>query len=138
MIKKSFLGTGWAFPVQFVRDTTGGVKMASDVEDIEQSLTILLSTRPGERVMRYDYGCALDDLLFEPANVSLLTYVEDLIKKSILYYEPRVELRAVRVNTEGLLEGRVLIELDVVVRATNSRFNYVFDYYQREATLQPQ
>ena len=137
MIKKSFLGTGWAFPVQFVRDSTAAVQMASEIQDIEQSLTILLSTRPGERVMRYDYGCALDDLLFEPANVSLLTYIEDLIKKSILYYEPRVQLREVRVNTDGLLEGRVLIELDVVVRATNSRFNYVFDYYQREATLQP-
>lgn len=136
MIKKSFLGTGWAFPVQFSRkpDT---VVMASEITDIEQSLTILLSTRPGERVMRHDYGCALDDLLFEPANVSLLTYVEDLIKKAVLYYEPRVQLRSLVINTDGLLEGRVLIELDVIVRATNSRFNYVFDFYKREATIKP-
>lgn len=163
--KKSFLGSGWAFPVAFVRKsietharvtgcpqegdlnepedyssiyTTGdAVKTASEIELVEQSLTILLGTRPGERVMRPDYGCALDDVMFEPANTSLLTYIKDIISKAILYYEPRVQLRAIHIDTEGVLEGRVLIELDLIVRSTNSRYNYVYDFYQREATIRP-
>ena len=50
----SFLGRGWAFPPTFV---AGGseVEMAEGVEDIHQSLTILLSTERGERVMPYAY-----------------------------------------------------------------------------------
>lgn len=135
--KKSFLGTGWAFPPTFLKDEQGqsGIALAAEVTDIEQSLTILLSTRPGERIMRPDFGCALDDLLFEPASVSLHTYIKDLIRKAIMYYEPRVELRSVEINNEGETEGRVLIELDMVVRTTNNRFNYVYDYYKREATI---
>jgi len=159
--KKSFLGKGWAFPVTFLRDkseqdaqgmgcppeaggadtylpmTTSGdrVQTASEVELIEQSLTILFGTRPGERVMRPDYGCALDDALFEPANTSLLTYVKDLISKAVLYYEPRVQLRSVDIVMDHLLEGQILIELDLIVRSTNSRYNFVYDYYKREATI---
>ncbi|MBC7775234.1 MAG: GPW/gp25 family protein [Phycisphaerae bacterium] len=138
--RKSFLGTGWAFPVSFHRNVPGacGVDMVSEVEDIEQSLFILLRTRPGERVMRPDYGCGLEDLLFEPVNTSLLTYIKELISKAILYYEPRIELRNIEISEdENLLEGRVVISLDVVVRSTNSRFNYVYDFYKREATIRP-
>lgn len=137
--RKSFLGTGWAFPPAFIKtaQSDSGVLMASEVSDIEQSLTILLGTRPGERLMRPDYGCALDDMLFEPVSVSLHTYIKDLIRKAVMYYEPRVELRSVAINAEGELEGRVLIELDFVVRSTNNRFNYVYDFYKREATIRP-
>ena len=114
--------------------------MASEVLDIEQSLTILLNTRPGERVMRPDYGCALDDLIFEPVDEGILTYIKDLISKAILFYEPRVNLLNINISADPamLWEGRVLIELDLAVRSTNSRFNYVYDYYKREATIQPQ
>lgn len=136
-VKNSFLGTGWAFPVAFHLEPSAGADMVSEVRDIEQSLTILLGTRPGERVLRPDYGCNLEDMLFEPANTNLITYIKDLISKAILYYEPRVDLRGIEIHTDGLLEGRVLIEVDLVVRSTNSRFNYVYDYYKREASLQP-
>lgn len=110
--------------------------MVSEVEDIEQSLTLLLSTRPGERVMRPDYGCNLEDLLFEPVNTSLITYIKDLITKAVLFYEPRVNLREIIIRTDAVAEGLVLIELDVVIRSSNTRFNFVYDYYQREATIQ--
>jgi len=135
---KSFRGTGWAFPPSF-NPVLATVNMASEIEDIEQSLTILLNTRPGERVMRPDFGCALDDLIFEPLDVGIITYMKDLITKSILYYESRVNLLNVNIISDPalLLEGRVLIELELELRSTNGRFNYVYDYYKREATIQP-
>jgi len=135
---KSFLGTGWAFPVSFDYPSST-VNMASEVEDIEQSLTILLNTRPGERVMRPDYGCGLQDLMFEPLSESLITYIKDLITKAILFHEPRVQLRNIDIITDpvAIQEDRVQINLDLVVRTTNSRYNYVFDFYKREASIQP-
>ncbi|NBC06366.1 MAG: hypothetical protein GVY26_04140 [Bacteroidetes bacterium] len=135
---QSFLGTGWAFPVSFDLPSFTA-NMASEVEDIEQSLTILLNTRPGERVMRPDYGCGLQDLQFESLSDSLIAYVNDLIANAILFYEPRVLLRDINIVTDpsAIQEGRVLIELDLVVRSTNSRYNYVYDFYKREASIQP-
>lgn len=135
---QSFLGTGWAFPVSFDLPSFT-VNTASEVEDIEQSLTILLNTRPGERVMRPDYGCGLQDLQFESLSDSLIAYVNDLIANAILFYEPRVLLRGINIDTDpsAIQEGRVLIELDLVVRSTNSRYNYVYDFYKREASIQP-
>lgn len=112
------------------------MRRVSEIEDIEQSLVLLLGTRPGERVMRPDYGCNLEDLLFEPVNASLVTYIQDLISKAVMYYEPRVILREVRLLTDAVAEGLVLIELDIVVRSSNNRFNFVYDYYKREATIQ--
>ncbi|MDX1910231.1 MAG: GPW/gp25 family protein [Saprospiraceae bacterium] len=134
--KKSFLGTGWAFPIAFDKKPECTVRRVSEIEDIEQSLVLLLGTRPGERVMRPDYGCNLEDLLFEPVNASLTTYIQDLISKAVMYYEPRVILREVRLLTDSVAEGLVLIELDIVVRSSNNRFNFVYDYYKREATIQ--
>ena len=139
MERNSFLGTGWSFPPTFQKSETDGcsVRMVSDVEDIRDSLTILFSTRPGERVMRPTYGSALEDLLFEPVNVSLITYVKDTIQKSILYYEPRIDLESVEVLADEILAGKLKIELQFSVRTTNSRFNYVYDFYNREATIAP-
>ena len=54
----SFLGTGWSFPPSFAA-SGGDVHVVSGVEDIEQSLAILLSTQRGERVMRDGFGCDL-------------------------------------------------------------------------------
>ncbi len=135
--RNSFLGTGWGFPVAFHK-TKGscGVRTVSEIEDIKESLTILFSTRPGERVLRPDFGGSLDDLVFEPVNEGLKNYLIDLIKKAVLYYEARIDLESVALNDDSL-EGKVIISLTFILRTTNSRFNYVFDYYQREATILP-
>lgn len=150
--KQAFFGRGWAFPITFQKERLGNenqellniggdncsVLMAEDLEDIAQSLTILLTTRPGERVMRPDYGCSVEDLLFEPINASLLSYIRNLIDRSILYYEPRIQLNNIDISEdENLLEGRLKIEIDITVRTTNGRFNYVYDFYKREATIIP-
>ena len=134
--RKSFLGTGWSFPPTFTKNPCQ-VVMVSDEEDIRQSLEILLSTRHGERVMQPEYGCNLDVLLFEPINTSLITFVKDLIEKAILYHEPRIDLKKININTEQVLEGLLLIELEYVIRSTNSRYNFVYPFYLKEAEQQP-
>ena len=137
-IRKSFLGTGWGFPVEFVKSNRSTVRMVSLEEDIAESLRLLLSTRPGERVMRPFFGINLEDMVFEPVEESLKTYIKDLITKAILYFEPRIDLIKIEIITEEVLEGRFQIELEYSIRSTNSRFNFVYDYYLREATIIPQ
>jgi len=132
-LHKSFLGTGWSFPPQF--DNEGGsVDMLSDGEDIRSSLEILLSTRPGERVMLPNYGCNLDELLFEPLTTTMKTYMKDLIQTAILYHEPRIAVDKIELMDTGEMEGRILINIEYTIRSTNSRFNYVFPFYIQEGT----
>jgi len=106
--------------------------MLEDEADIKSSLEILLSTRLGERVMVPDYGCNLDELLFKPLTLTLKTFVIDLIKTAILYYEPRIDLNKIAIDPTDELEGVLLINLDYTVRATNSRKNMVYPFYKAE------
>lgn len=128
---KSFLGRGWGFPPEFNR-ATKAVNILEDEADIKSSLEILLSTRLGERVMVPDYGCNLDELLFKPLTLTLKTYVIDLIKTAILYYEPRIDLNKIAIDPTDELEGVLLINLEYTVRATNSRKNMVYPFYKAE------
>jgi phage baseplate assembly protein W len=129
----SFLGTGWSFPPTFDAGT-GTVVMTSDEVDIQLSLQILLSTRQGERVMIPDYGCNLDKMVFEPMTTTFKTYISEMIRTAILYYEPRIDLNSVKIDDSRETDGVILIILDYTVRTTNSRFNFVYPYYKNEGT----
>ena len=132
-MEDSFLGTGWSFPPSF-DNTIGSVVMTSDEADIHQSLQILLATRKGERVMVPGYGCNLDEMLFEPMTTTFKTYIREMIKTAILYYEPRIDLTGVQVDDSRETEGVIMIILNYSVRTTNSRFNFVYPYYKNEGT----
>ena len=131
--KESFLGRGWSFPPEFSK-TTNSVLLTEDEEDIEKSLQILLSTRLGERIMLPDYGCNLDELLFKPMNLTLKTYVTDLIRTAILYHESRIEVEKIRIEESTDNDGILLICIDYLVRITNSRKNMVYPFYKAEGT----
>lgn len=129
----SFLGTGWSFPPTF-NNTASVVEMTSDEPDIHLSLQILLATRKGERVMVPDYGCNLDEMVFEPMTTTFKTYIRETIKTAILFYEPRIDLNSIKIDDSREVDGVILIILEYTVRSTNSRFNFVYPYYKKEGT----
>ncbi len=129
----AFLGRGWTFPPTF-RKEREEVEMVTEVDDINQSLEIILSTRLGERIMRPEFGCNLEELLFSPIDLTLTTFISDLVTRAITLYEPRVDLNRVNIDTSENLEGVVNIEVDYTIRATNSRRNLVYPFYRGEGT----
>lgn len=129
----NFLGTGWSFPPSF-RKASRGVQMTSGQEDIDRSLEILLSTALGERVMLPEYGSNMEDLLFEPIDTGLQTLIFDRINTAILYFEPRIEVEDIVLDTDRVTEGVIIITISYRVRATNSRFNFVYPFYLTEGT----
>jgi hypothetical protein len=128
----SFLGTGWSFPPEFVVEM-GEVVMTHDEEDIQSSLKILLGTGSGERFLNPKYGLDLHEVLFEPLSTTMQTFLKDRIKTAILIYEPRINLLSLELDTSAQYEGRVSIILDYEVRATNSRFNLVYPFYNTDS-----
>jgi uncharacterized protein len=131
--KQAFLGTGWSFPPEF-KKTIKAVVMISDEDDIKSSLEILLSTKIGERIMQPKYGCNMDELLFNPLDLTLKTFVSELIKTAILYHEPRIDVEKIDITQGDDLSGELLVILDYKIRATNSRINMVYPFYKAEGT----
>jgi phage baseplate assembly protein W len=129
----TFLGRGWSFPPTFNR-SIAGIEMLEEEADIASSLEVLLTTARGERVMLPQYGCNLDELVFESLDTRMKTLMADKVESAILYHEPRIELESVRLDDSLELEGVVLIEIIYRVKTTNSRFNFVFPYYKSEGT----
>ncbi|MDU9050635.1 MAG: GPW/gp25 family protein [Candidatus Electrothrix sp. Rat3] len=130
---QAFLGRGWSFPPVF-KSSSGGVDMLEGEADIASSLEILLSTRPGERLMQPEYGCNLDELMFEQLDTRIKTLMADKVESAILYHEPRIRLERVHLDDNQGHEGVVLIEIVYQVKSTNSRFNFVYPYYKQEGT----
>lgn len=128
----SFLGRGWSFPPSF--DNEGEeVAMLEAYDDIRSSLELLLSTATGERVMQPTFGCNMDELVFEPLDTTMKTFMKDKIFTAILYHEPRINLIDVLFHEEQLHEGLILIEIVYQVRGSNSRQNLVFPFYKAAA-----
>jgi phage baseplate assembly protein W len=128
-----FLGRGWRFPPTFDKERQDIVLVEAGI-DIQQSLEIILSTLPGERVLTPDFGANLDRLLFEPLDASLISLMQDIIETALIRHEPRIGVNNVLIEEDGSFEGRVLIEVDYTVRSTNTRFNFVYPFYIQEGT----
>ncbi len=124
-INKKFLGRGWSFPPEFSKDTKS-VMMCEEEEDIHSSIFVILSTRLGERIMRPDFGTPVDELIFNPLTGILKTKVAESIRTAIILHEPRIRLIEVDVTQTDEKEGRFIIQLDYIIRTTNSRFNEVY------------
>lgn len=134
--EKSFLGTGWSFPPKIIKygaTDSFATAMVSDVIDINESLTILFGTAVGERVMQADFGCNIDDMIFEPIHVTLITRITERIRRAIIFYEPRIKLDRLDVfqNAEA---GVINLVVEYTVRSTNTRNNIVYPFYINEAT----
>jgi hypothetical protein len=67
----------------------------------------------------------------------LIGIIKHHVENAILFYEPRIVAENVDVtadNSFDLIEGKFTITVEYVIPETNSRFNYVYDYYLKEAT----
>ncbi len=127
---KEFLGRGWQFPLEL----SGGGELEYSAEEakVQQSLLIILGTARGERIMRPDFGSRLRELLFAPINSATRSLASRYVTEALVKWEPRAEILGVEVSGVEADLGRLLINVDYRVRATNSRFNLVYPFYLRE------
>lgn len=132
--KNTFLGRGWSFPPTFEKDLKA-IEMVEDQKDIEQSLKLILSTRPGERITNPNFGCRLHEFVFEPLIGSTISRMKGAIESAILFFEPRITLDNINIDLERELDGIVEIKLEYTIRKINVRSNIVFPFYKLEGTL---
>ena len=112
-------GQSTSFPPRI--GTNGRVQWSSGELNVRESICIILRTRPGERIMRPDFGCGLDRYLFEPNNISTLRLIQEEVKRSLNRWEPRITLNDVRVAVNQSDPRAVDITIYYTLIATQRR-----------------
>ncbi|HEY2028934.1 MAG TPA: GPW/gp25 family protein [Myxococcales bacterium] len=103
-----------------LRVAQGGLQMAEDDEALRQAILMLISTRPGERVMRPGYGCDLQRLIFAPNDDTTAGLAVHYVRRALATWEPRIDVLSLDAVREG--DGTVLsINLTYRAKATLRR-----------------
>lgn len=127
MGREEFLGRGVAFPVD--TDTSKQFKYARGETDIQQAIRIIIGTAPGERVMRPRFGCGIHDRVFDSIDTTTRGLIEDDVRDALLEWEPRIDVQSVAVRDDPDEDGLLRIEVEYLVRATNTEDNLVYPFY---------
>ena|ERR1044071_2397757 len=124
---KTFLGNGLSFPLR--TDARGQIVLVTGSEDIDQSISIILRTRPGERVMRPTFGCRANELLFEPRSAATVSLLQNYVFEALRMWEPRIEVLNVNVIEDDVPDGVLLTEIEYQIKATHDTRSIVHPFY---------
>lgn len=124
---RNILGSGWAFPVR--TDVQGNIASSSYEKSVEESIRIILGTTPGERVMRPDFGCKINDIVFAPDSSKTVSLAEHYIEEALVKWEPRIILKSVSGLQDEDNPGLINIHIDYEIRSVNTFFNMVYPFY---------
>jgi phage baseplate assembly protein W len=124
---KAFLGSGLRFPLQ--TDARGQVELSSGTQDIEQAIRIIISTRPGERVMRPTFGCRAQELLFEPRSSTTISLLQEYVHDALRIWEPRIEVMRVNVTHDEARDGALIAEIEYQIKATHDTRSIVYPFF---------
>jgi phage baseplate assembly protein W len=126
-MRAEFVGSGWAFPVR--TDATGSIALVGGEREIVESIQLILATAPGERPMRPEFGCAIHDQVFAPADAATAGLVAYEVRQALERWEPRIVLDDVVVSFDQADRGTLLIEIRYALRGDNDPRNLVFPFY---------
>lgn len=124
---KAYLGRGLAFPLQV--NPRGEIALAGGEQDIEQAIAIILETKPGERVMRPEFGCRAHELLFEPRDVVLQTLMQRYVQQALDMWEPRILLQGVNVFFDSGADGSVFVEINYIIKESHDERSIVYPFF---------
>lgn len=122
------LGTGWEFPPKFDKNVNGPTMIHGEA-DIDNSIYVIIHTKIGERILRNQFGSNIHQLLFEPLNANMKTYMSDSLRRSLASSEPRIEVQNIELNQPNPGEGKVDIKVTYTIIATNITNNLVVPFY---------
>jgi phage baseplate assembly protein W len=95
----------------------GAIEMVEEQASVRQAILLLLSTRPGERVMRPTYGCELYSLVFATNDDTTAGLAIHFVRRALTMWEPRIDILHLDANSSD--DGvRLDIVLDYRLRST--------------------
>ena len=128
MRNNNFIGEGVSFP--FKVDNYKKIKSSQYENSIEESITLILSTKLGERLMRPDFGCRIHELLFAPNTIDTHNLVIFYVTEALQQWEDRIILNHIDVSTHS--DTSIDIRLNYKIEGSNSNYNMVYPFYLTE------
>lgn len=122
-----FIGRGWAFPIR--TDANGGIALVSREREIAEAIRIIVSTAPGERPMRPDFGCRIQDFVFSPADSSTAAAISAEVTNALTSWEHRIDVENVEVLYTAEDPTVFYIDIHYRMKRTNDQYNLVFPFY---------
>lgn len=129
MAQTELIGKGWSFPVGV--GGSGGIAVSAGTDEIDESISIIIGTALGERVMRPDFGCRIHDLVFAPVNGDTLNLAKRYVEEALGWWEPRIDVNSVEVEVDPRQPqyNTLLITITFTVRATHDERALVYPFY---------
>ncbi len=132
MAENKFLGTGCKFPVE-IDPATGRFVTVSGDRSVKESIYLILMTQRTERLVRPSFGSDIMGFTFMDTGTTMMSILKRNIAQTIMDQEPRVA--DLDVTTEYRdKQGVIYINLEYLVRDTNTRDNMVFPFYLDNGT----
>lgn len=107
---------------------TGAVEMVEEHAAIRQAVLMLLTTIPGERLMRPEYGCELHRLTFSPNDDTTAGLAIYYVRRALERWEPRIQLLQVDANRSPQEAFRLDLTVEYRVRATQRGERLVYPF----------
>jgi hypothetical protein len=126
-VHDDYIGAGWAFPLRI--NSRGGIALVRREQELEEAMRLILATYPGERPMRPEFGSRVRDWVFRGSDTESVAALSLEVRTSILRWEPRVEVKNVRVTKDRAVGNKLLIDIEYQPLDTNDRRNLVFPFY---------
>jgi len=99
---------------------TGRLATVDGDAAVRQAILLLLTTRPGERVMRPAYGSMLHRLVFAPNDPTTAGLAMHYVRQALARWEPRVEVLRVDAGADAAHPEQLVVELTYRVRASQA------------------
>lgn len=99
MDNRRIFGQGMAFPPRV--DPDGRMAWSVGETNVHESIRIILSTEPGERLRLPAFGAGLRSFLFEPNTLATHTLIKQAIGEALKRWEPRIQLESVEVAADS-------------------------------------
>lgn len=82
----------------------------TDLDHISQSVSDILNTPVGSRVMRREYGSLISTVIDTPMNDALHLQMMSIVYSAVMRWEPRVVIRSMQLKP-GQTKSSLLVEL---------------------------
>jgi phage baseplate assembly protein W len=124
---QDFVGRGWAFPIR--TDASGGIGLVSREREIAEAIRIILSTIPGERPMRPDFGCRIHEFVFSSTDGTTAAAISAEVTTALTRWEHRIDVEDVVVTLTPDDPTTFYIDIRYRLKQSNDRHNLVFPFY---------
>ncbi len=108
--------------------STGAIDMVEEHAAVRQAVLLLLTTIPGERVMRPEYGCDLHRLAFSPNDDTTAGLAIYYVRRALERWEPRIQLLHVDAGRSPEDAWRLAVSVEYRVRATQRGDRLVYPF----------